>query len=121
MTAKVTYASRTINPMTRTFEVEINLPADESLNPNMVAELSIVDYEKTGSIVVPINTVQQLDGETVVFLKAINGGKAVAQKVKVTVGKQYAGKAEILAGLNEGDALITTGFQDLNDGQSLKF
>lgn len=121
MRANVSYASRTISQMTRTFEVEINLPADESLNPNMVAELSIVDYEKAGSIVVPINTVQQLDGETIVFLKSTEGGKTIAKKVKVTVGKQYAGKAEILAGLNEGDALITTGFQDLNDGQSLKF
>jgi multidrug efflux pump subunit AcrA (membrane-fusion protein) len=40
--------------------------------------------------------------------------------VTVKVGKQYNGVAEILEGLNEGDELITTGFQDLTDGQSLK-
>jgi len=118
--SKVTYASKTISQMTRTFEVEINLPADETLQPNMIAQLSIVDYEKTNIIVVPINTIQQLDGETVVFIKSTENGKTVAKKVSVIVGKQYNGKAEIMAGLSEGDALITTGFQDLNDGQTLK-
>lgn len=120
ITTKISHASKTISPMTRTFDIEMNLNADETLSPNMVAELSIVDYEKANAIVVPINTIQQLDGETVVFLKATEAGKTIAKKVKVTVGKQYGGKAEILAGLNEGDALITTGFQDLNDGQTLK-
>jgi membrane fusion protein, multidrug efflux system len=118
--AKVSYASKSINSLTRTFNVEIALANDNDLHPNMVAEVKIVDYEKAGSIVVPINTLQQVDGADVVFLAAKNGNKLVAKKAPVKTGKMYNGKAEILEGLNEGDMLITTGFQDLTDGQSLK-
>ncbi len=121
MQAKVTYASKSINPLTRTFNVEIGLPSDADLHPNMVAEIKIIDYEKANSIVVPINVIQDLDGEKVVFIAVKEGNKLVAKKAVVTVGKTYATSAEILSGLNEGDEVITTGFQDLAEGQVLKF
>lgn len=118
--AKVTYASRSIDPMTRTFTVEVNLPNDNDLRPNMVSEIKFVNYKKEGSFIVPINTIQQVDGEDVVFIAVNTGKKLVAKKAPVKTGKMYNGQAEILSGLNEGDLLITTGFQDLTDGQSLK-
>ena len=121
MQAKVTYSSKSINPLTRTFNVEIGLPSDADLHPNMVAEVKIIDYEKANSIVVPINVIQDLDGEKVVFVAVKEGNKLVAKKAIVTVGKTYATSAEILSGLNEGDQVITTGFQDLAEGQVLKF
>lgn len=118
--AKVTYASRSIDAMTRTFTVEVDLPNDNDLRPNMVAEIKFINYKKAGSFVVPINTIQQVDGEDVVFVAVKNGNKLLAKKAPVKTGKMYNGQAEILSGLNEGDQLITTGFQDLTDGQSLK-
>ena len=121
MQAKVTYSSKSINPLTRTFNVEIGLPSDADLHPNMVAEVKIIDYEKANSIVVPINVIQDLDGEKVVFVAVKEGNKLVAKKAIVIVGKTYATSAEILSGLNEGDQVITTGFQDLAEGQVLKF
>jgi RND family efflux transporter MFP subunit len=121
MNAKVTYASRSINVATRTFNVEIGLPSDAELHPNMVAELKIVDYEKPNSLVVPINVIQDLDGQKVVFIAVKKGNEYVAKKAVVIVGKQYETTAEILSGLNEGDQLITTGFQDLTEDQVVKF
>ncbi len=121
MNAKVSYASRSINVATRTFNVEIGLPADAELHPNMVAELKIVDYEKPNSLVVPINVIQDLDGQKVVFIAVKKGNDYVAKKAVVVVGKQYGTTAEILSGLNEGDQLITTGFQDLTEDQVVKF
>lgn len=118
--AKVTYASRTINPLTRTFNVQIALPDDDDLSPHMVAKIQFVNYKKEGSIVVPINTIQQVDGQDVVFIAVKQDKKLVAKKMPVKVGRMYNGLAEILGGLNEGEELITTGFQDLTDGQSLK-
>lgn len=120
ITAKVTYASKSIDAMTRTFNVEVNLQGDNDLHPNMVAELKIFDYEKQSAIVVPINAIQEIDGENVVFVAVKNANELMAKKVKVTIGKSYNGKAEVLSGLNVGDQLITTGFQDLTDGQALK-
>jgi membrane fusion protein (multidrug efflux system) len=118
--AKVTYSSKSIDVMSRTFNVEIALPNDNDLRPNMVAELKIVDYVKANSIVVPINTIQQIDGEDVVFIAVKEGNQLVAKKAAVKVGKTYNGLAEITDGLKEGDNLISIGFQDLTNGQALK-
>lgn len=119
-TAKVSHVSRTIDPMTRTFKVEIKLPNDADLHPNMVTTLKIFDYEKSSAIVVPVNTIQQIDGEQVVFIAVKEGDRLLAKKVSVQVGQSYNGMAEILSGLKESDQLISTGFQDLVDGQTLK-
>jgi len=42
-----------------------------------------------------------------------------AKKQVVTLGKQYNGKAEILAGLKEGDQLITSGYDVITDGDKI--
>ena len=120
VSAKVTYSSRTIDPMTRTFNLEIDLPNDNDLHPNMVAEVKIIDYTKPNAIVVPINAIQQIDGKEIVFIAVKRGDKLIAKKTTVAVGKQYNGISEILSGLKEGDNVISTGFQDLTDGQSVK-
>lgn len=120
--ASVTYSSKSINVLTRTFNVEVALPNDNELHPNMVAELKIVDYENKNATVVPINTIQEIDGVKLVYITAKNEkNENIAKKVVVTVGKTYGTTAEILTGLNEGDQIITTGFQDLTDGQVIKF
>jgi membrane fusion protein (multidrug efflux system) len=88
----------------------------------MVAELKIVDYENKNALVVPINVIQEIDGVKSVYTTTKNEkNETIAKKVVVTVGKTYGTSAEILSGLNEGDHLITTGFQDLTDGQAIKF
>jgi membrane fusion protein (multidrug efflux system) len=118
--AKVTHVSRTIDPMTRTFNVQVSLPNDEDLRPNMVAKIKFINYKNDSSIVVPINVIQQVDGEDVVFIADTKDGKLVAKKVSIKTGKMYNNLAEVLSGLNVGDQLITTGYQDLTDGQALK-
>jgi RND family efflux transporter MFP subunit len=120
ITAKVSYSSKTIDKMTRTFNVEINLPSDGDLSPNMVSEIKIIDYTKENTIVVPINSIQEIDGENVVFTAVKEGNKYIAKKVTVQIGKQYNGISEILSGLTEGDNLISVGFQDLTNGQAVK-
>jgi membrane fusion protein (multidrug efflux system) len=120
ISAKVSYSSKTIDPMTRTFNVEINLPSDNDLHPNMVAEVKVIDYKNTNAIVVPINAIQEIDGQEIVFVALKQGDKLIAKKVSVKVGKQYNGLSEILSGLKEGDNVISIGFQDLTDGQTVK-
>lgn len=120
--SSVLYSSKSINALTRTFNVEVALPNDNDLHPNMVAEIKIVDYENKNALVVPINTIQEIDGEKLVYIVTKNAkNELIAKKVPVSVGKTYGTNAEILSGLNVGDQLITTGFQDLTDGQVIKF
>ncbi|HEY0900440.1 MAG TPA: efflux RND transporter periplasmic adaptor subunit, partial [Sphingobacteriaceae bacterium] len=42
---QVSFASRVIDPTSRSFSVEVKLPAKKSYRPNMLAILNIVDYE----------------------------------------------------------------------------
>ena len=43
--------------------------------------------------------------------------KLQAHKVSITIGQSYKDKVEVTGGLQEGDQLITDGFQGLYEGQ----
>jgi len=47
-------------------------------------------------------------------------GKTAEKKI-ITLGLNYNGQTEVTAGLSAGDNLITFGYQDLNEGQLIKF
>ncbi len=119
--SKVAYSGKVINIMTRTFTVDIDLPSDNTYRPNMVSQVSIVDYTSNNAITVPVNTVQNIDNKNYVYVATSEKGMQVARKREVLVGEIYNGIAEIKSGLNPGDLLISTGFSNLNDGELLKF
>jgi multidrug efflux pump subunit AcrA (membrane-fusion protein) len=56
-----------------------------------------------------------------VFIVASENGNKVARKKYVKSGITYNGLTEIIQGVNAGDLLITAGFKDLYDGQSITF
>jgi membrane fusion protein (multidrug efflux system) len=120
VTSKVIYAGKAINAATRTFGVEIALPSSTDYNPNMVAVVSITDYKNPKAMVVPINTIQNENGAQYVFVAVHEGNSIVAKKRTVSVGAMYKDIAEIKDGLKEGDQLITTGYQEINDGETIK-
>jgi len=119
--SKLSFVSRTIDPQSRSFTVEVRMKPDASLRANMVAVLNIVDYSNSNAITVPINTIQTMDGNSYVYVAHTENGKSVAKKQEVKVGRTNKDKAEILSGLKDGDQLITVGFQGLNDGEGVKF
>ena len=118
--AKVNFSSKVINPLNRTFSVEVNLPANASYQPNMLAVMKIVDYEKKDALVVPVNTVQNSEEGQYVIVAENKGGAWVAAKRAVKVGYTYGSNCEITEGLKPGDKVVVTGFQDLNSGDLLK-
>lgn len=114
--AKINYASRAINPMTRTFYVEIGLPNNSKYHPNMVAKLKINDYSSSKPVVVvPIKYIQK-DGDELYVLVAENG-KAVKKIIRIS--KEYNGMAEVMEGLNAGELLITEGYDMINAGDKI--
>ncbi len=116
----VSYTAKVIDPLKRTFTTEIDIVGDKSdFRPNMIAVLKIVDYQKEGSIVLPINMIQQQQGESVVYVAVVEGSKTLAKKKVISTGIIYDGKTEVLSGLSENDQLITTGQFDLSDGAEI--
>lgn len=117
----ISFTAKVINQMSRTFTIEAKLPADHSYIPNMITVLKVIDYKSENAIVVPVNTVQNSEGKTHVFVLVIKDRKTFAEKREVVVGRTYNDKAEILSGVNKGDLLITTGYQDLNNNEVIKY
>lgn len=114
---KITYAAKVISPLNRTFTATVNLDGKKEYHPNMIAILKIVDYSNPKAYVVPVSTIQKAQEGDYVFIAE----NKKAKKVKVKVGRTYNGNAEILEGLNETDKLITRGFQELNEGEVIKY
>ncbi len=52
ISAKINYASRSINALNRTFNVEVILDNKKEYHPNMVAKLSINDYKSQNPVIV---------------------------------------------------------------------
>jgi RND family efflux transporter MFP subunit len=114
----VSFVSRAINYSTRSFTVEVLLNDKKEYHPNMVAKLSINDYQSPQPIItVPVRVIQK-DENSALFVYVSDKGKA--QKRLVTLGKEYNGKAEIKSGLKESDEIVTAGYDIINEGDSIE-
>ncbi len=119
---RLTFASKYINPVNRTFSVETNLETGkEEYKANMVAVIKINDYKNQEAIVVPVNLIQKAMNDQYVYVAKIENGKNVARKQAVETGMTYNGLTEIKSGLNPGDKIITKGFQYIKDGDIIDF
>ena len=116
-TIKVTGA--TINPTTRGFITEAKIPSDPALRVNQVALVKIQDYVSKNTIVVPVNVVQTDEKSKYVYVMVKEGDKTVARKKIVETGETFNSMTEIKSGLNVGDQIITEGYQQLYDGQTI--
>ncbi len=116
ITSKVSYASRAISSLSRTFNVEVNLDNTKEYHPNMVAKLRINDFQSaTPEIVVPVKYIQRGTAENYVLVA--QNGKAVKKIIKTN--REYNGLIEVTSGLAAGDMLITAGYDILNDGDAI--
>ncbi|MEZ4943421.1 MAG: efflux RND transporter periplasmic adaptor subunit [Saprospiraceae bacterium] len=121
--SKVTYVSKSINPVNRTFAVECSLPANPEYRANMIAVMKIIDYQNPQALVVPVNLIQTSEaGEFVLVAdKAGAENQATVRRVDVVQGNNYNGMVEITKGLKAGDWVVSTGFQDVNQGETVAF
>jgi len=120
--AKVTYVGRIVDPLSRTFKIEVEVPGgNPELRPNLLALVKINDKTNSSSIIIAENIVQPTEEGKIVFVTADDKGKKIARQKVVTTGLSYDGQVEILSGLSSGDQLITTGYQDLSDNQPISF
>jgi membrane fusion protein, multidrug efflux system len=122
ISAKLSYVSQTINQASRTFTVEARVPVtDKNFKPNLTALVSINDQSTGGAIVIPQNYIQNTEQGSIVYVAVAEGNKKVAKAKLVKTGLSYDGKIEIKSGLTIGDALITEGYQEIVDGQTINY
>uniref|UniRef100_UPI003F71CFD9 efflux RND transporter periplasmic adaptor subunit n=1 Tax=Dyadobacter sp. TaxID=1914288 RepID=UPI003F71CFD9 len=119
--AKVSFVSTAVDPLSRTFTIEANLPSDKSIKPNMMANVQINDATSKNALIVDQNFVQSTEKGNIVYVATTEGNKKVAKAREVKTGLSYNGKIEILSGLSAGDQLITLGYQEVSDGQPISY
>ena len=104
------------DPQTRTAQMEIEVPNPTGrLKPGMYARVDLRVAEKPAALAVPRNAIVEQGGARVVFV--VDGQNARLRKVET--GIQSPEMIEILAGLREGERVVTTGAGALRDGDRL--
>jgi len=78
----VSFLSKTINALSRSFTLEGKLPYDGVVRPNQVAQVKIEDYAAKNAITVPVNTVGTDEKGKFVYIAVKEGNKLVAKKNK---------------------------------------
>ena len=114
---RIARISPILDPATRTAPIEIEIPNPTSrLRPGMYARVTITVDSKKEALVVPITAMVDLGGRRGVFTPLPDNTAAFRV---VQVGVETGEAAEILAGLQEGDRVITTGAAALRDGDRI--
>ena len=120
--AKVDFVSRYINPVNRTFIIESRITNSiQNMKANMIAIIQINDYHSEKSIQVPMNVIQTDKDGSYVYVVRKKDNYNGAYKQPVVIGNTYNGVAEILQGLTVNDKVISAGFQDLINGEYVRF
>ena len=121
LNARISYVGKVVDPMTRTFRIEINVSGMSSdIRPNMMSIISINDEVLTQVINLPANYVQRdAEGRSYVMVAEGSKDKMVARKKLVSTGISYGDRVVITSGLNGGEQYIVSGYQEVTEGQPL--
>jgi RND family efflux transporter MFP subunit len=112
---KLTYVAQAIDPVSRSFLVQIKLNRNTKMHPNMSCKMKIANYENKKAFAIPVSVIQKTPNGEMVYLA--DGNKAKAVMVKT--GHNSNGLVEIISGLNEGDKVITEGFENIDSGATI--
>lgn len=116
----ISAVSQVIDPNNRTIDLEVKLPDDERINPNMPAIITLNDYTNPDAIVLPINAIQRSEKRNYIFT-AKKENKAWITGIKdVELGRLFEDQVEITGGLKPGEIVITFGFNNVAVGDPVK-
>lgn len=107
-----------INPMTRTFAVEVKIPnSDRILRPGMFARVMV----KTGDIealIIPRSALIKQVGTNILYTYIIEND--LATRRQVTIGREMDEIVEITSGLEIGNQLVVKGMGRLKNGSRVQ-
>lgn len=113
---KLIYPS--IDPHTRTFPVEIRLNnTDERIRPGMFARAAF-NFGTEHRVMISDRAIQKQTGAADRYVFVVQNGTAVFRKVEL--GRRIGDEYEVIDGIAEGEQVITTGQNRLNDGAKVE-
>src|SRR5258706_220510 len=120
ISANVSFVGRNIDALTRSFPLEVKLPSASYLRPNMTAVMKIIFHTEPNALCVPVNVVQDINGQKIIYVAENDGKNLVARKRVGEGARGFCSTAQIKSGLKSGDKVITVGYQGLSDGELIK-
>lgn len=108
----------TVDPVTHTFNIEIEVPnRDEALRPGMFSRVRL-DLGKSEAILVPDASVQRMVGSGQRYVYVVQDGKAIYRPIEI--GKLYGDKYEVISGIEPGEVVITSSVNNLTNGVAIE-
>lgn len=118
LAARVTRVYPEIDRRTRARTVEAEIQGDVALTPGMFARLELILSSVPEAVAVPAEAVLRTEGgETTVFVIRPDGS---AQRRRVEIGVEDAGRVQIVTGLRPGDQVAVAGHTRLRDGVKVR-
>ena len=119
--SKISQVGNYINPANRSFKIRIDIDnKDQSIKPNLLADIKIVDFETKG-IIIPATLVQQdQNGKDYVFTVVTENNTQKVIKNLITVTNEYNHEVYVSAGLKETDTLVNAGARFVKAGDQIK-
>ena len=112
--AKISRIYPNIDPSTRTFQAEVQVPNKNSqIFPGMFARVEL-DHGVENHVVVPDRAIVKQTGSGNRYVYVYKDGKVSYNKVEV--GSQVGANYELLSGVNDGDTVVVAGQTRLADG-----
>ncbi len=104
---RVTYISDALDPQTRTAKVRCEVAnGNFRLKLDMFATVQLPTTFSRQAVAIPVGAIQQLDTKSIVFVQR---STAQFEAREITPGKNVNGQVEVLAGLREGEPVVTVG------------
>ena len=117
-TGKVSLIYPTVDAMTHTFPVEINVAnADQKLRPGMFARATL-NLGTLNHVVVPDLAIEKRSGSGDRFVYVYNNGKV--SYTKVELGQRLGDRYELLSGVENGAEIVIAGLAKLADGKEVE-
>lgn len=121
LAGSITFAGATVDPDSRTFPVELELPNPGGrIKPGMVAGVSVVRAELADAVVVPRQALVSMEEGHVVFVVEGAGEETTAAARPVRVAASQGNDVVVESGLEEGDRLVVVGQQGLTGGDRVR-
>jgi RND family efflux transporter MFP subunit len=110
---KVARINPTVDPQSRSFDVEAHVPnPDHRLKHGGFAKAEVIVGTADEALTVPLEAVTRFAGVSKVFTVR----DETAQEVEIAIGTQGPGWVEVLGGLQAGDVVVTSGQSKLANG-----
>jgi RND family efflux transporter MFP subunit len=117
ITTEIAQVGNYINPDNRSFKTRINISNnDQSIKPNLLADLKILDFKASG-IILPSSLVQQdQTGADYVYLIKDENGQNKVIKSLITITNEYQHNVFVTEGIAENDVLVNAGARLIKEG-----